>query len=85
MIPHAVRVVSSASTVKEHRRFEFDNDNMKCRICDGEPETLVHVLCRCGTLCEPAVCEGDEYSSDMKTLEMVAARMSEFVEKVDCV
>jgi hypothetical protein len=78
------RIRSRISLVKEHRQFEFGDDNMKCRVCDSEPETLHHVLCRCGTLSEPAVCEGDEYSSDIKTLETVAARMAEFVEKVDC-
>ena len=77
------RIRARISGVKEHRKFEFNEDNMMCRVCGEGTETLHHVLSRCQNLCKPVVMEGDEYSTDTQTLEMVAARMAEFLGKVD--
>ena len=77
------RIRARISGVKEHRKFEFNEDDMMCRVCGEGTETLHHILSRCQNLCEPVVMEGDEYSTDTQTLEMVAARMAEFLGKVD--
>ena len=79
------RVRSRMTLVKEHRKYEFAESNMQCRLCDCESETLEHILHECASLSEPLVDVGAEYSGDIRTLEMVAARMREFGEKVDAV
>ena len=76
------RVRSRMTLVKEHRKYDFKEDNMQCRLCDMEPETLEHVMHECPGLREKPVDAGTEYSEDLKTLEMVAARLAEFGEKV---
>ena len=77
------RVRSRMTLVKEHRLFEFGEENMICRLCQREPETLGHIMNQCASLRQPVVAEGDEYSTDMRTLELVARRMVEFGEKLD--
>ena len=76
------------SIVKEHRQYEYGEDDMLCRLCDCERETLGHVF-QCKEMNSPMVNEGDEYSEDMDKLEAVAVRMCDFgaqVEKLnDCV
>ena len=82
---HLFRVRAKISFVKEHKNYEFAADNMQCRVCGCGPETLEHVLCKCSILHRPVVGAGDEYSSNIKILEMVAIRMMEFCENVDII
>ena len=76
------RVRSGMSIVKEHRQYEYGEDDMLCRLCDCERETLGHVF-QCKEMNSPMVNEGDEYSEDMDKLEAVAVRMCDFGAQVD--
>lgn len=77
------RVRGQITTIKDHRRYEFSEGDMLCRLCKKEAETFEHVGSRCSLVRSPAVHAGDEYSEDLAILESVAARVKEFLEKVD--
>ena len=77
------RIRGKITTIKEHRQYEFSNDDMVCRACGIGEETLHHVLCGCGSLCSTVVEEGAELSDELEILETVVDRVKEFVDKVD--
>ena len=77
------RIRGKITKIKEHRQYEYSEDNMDCRLCGVAEETLNHVICGCGLLDSPVAREGGEQSEELEVLESVVARVKEFLDKVD--
>ena len=75
------RVRSRVLDVKEFRSFQYDEEDISCRVCGGCSETLSHVLSECPALSSEKCAAGDEYTDNVSKLESVAARAKEFVSK----
>ena len=76
------RVRCRIADIKEFQRYKYGND-LGCRCCDGDAETLDHVLSECTGLSSQQCSSGDEYSDDMQVLGRVISRVQEFADKVD--
>ena len=74
------RVRSRVEDIKEFRSYQYDlEDDVTCRACKRNTETLHHVLNECPAL-STSVCEvGDEYVDNIEKLERVAVRVKNFL------
>ena len=74
-------VRARVADIKEFRSYRYDEDDHTCRTCNGDNETLSHILSECSALATRTCKVEDVYSDDITKLECVAARVKEFTSK----
>ena len=64
--------------IKSLRKYNYDNGDSLCRLCEQEDETLEHIINRCNAVVGTKECIGDIFSVEKDNVFEVVSRLKCF-------
>ena len=69
---------SGTLDIKTLRKYKYDADDVLCRLCQNENESVEHIVNRCAAIYRTCDIE-DVYTTEKDTVILVVSRMKEFI------